>query len=84
MNGVVESLHGTYGFIRGEDRVSYFFIPTGMQQTQTITFADVQVGMRARFTHIDHPRGPRAIEVLITGNGDCDRPVTAAVSDQPS
>lgn len=65
MAGTVESLHGSYGFIRGDDRISRFFIPTGLQTSQRVTFTDIAVGMRATFIHIDHPKGPRAIEIRI-------------------
>lgn len=67
MKGTIESLRGTYGFIRGEDGVSRFFLPSGLQPTPGVTFEDLRVGMQAEFVHIDHPRGPRAIEVSVTG-----------------
>lgn len=54
----------TFGFIRGEDRVSYFFIPNGMEST-TVKFDSLKPGMRVGFTPIDHPKGPRAIEVRV-------------------
>jgi cold shock CspA family protein len=63
--GVIESLRDTYGFIRGEDGVSRFFLPSALQQTIGITFEELQTGMRVEFIHIDHPRGPRAIEILV-------------------
>lgn len=57
----------TFGFIRGEDKVSYFFIPQGMQQTTT-RFDALKVGMKVEFTTLDHPKGPRAIEVRVIGD----------------
>lgn len=64
-NGVITSLRETFGFIRGTDGVSRFFLPSGLQKTQGVTFESLRVGMQVEFVHIDHPRGPRAIEVLI-------------------
>jgi len=56
----------TFGFIRGDDNISRFFIPTGLQAT-TIKFDDMKVGMRVEFSEIEHPKGPRAIEVRVVG-----------------
>lgn len=65
----MEGERPTFGFIRGEDGISRFFIPTGLQQT-TIRFDEVKVGMRVEFTEIDHPKGPRAIEVRVVNGGN--------------
>ena len=54
----------TFGFIRGDDKTSYFFIPQGMQRT-TVRFDALKPGMRVEFTTIEHPKGPRAIEVRV-------------------
>ncbi len=72
MRGKVEHMAGshpqtgrpTFGFIRGEDGESHFFIPTGLQQT-TLRFDEIEVGMPVEFTVIEHPKGSRAIEVRI-------------------
>ena len=71
MRGIIEHLTSrtpgerpTFGFIMGEDRVSYFFIPTAMQRL-TRQFDDVQQGMTVEFIGIEHPKGPRAIEVRV-------------------
>ena len=65
MVGTVEVLNDTYGFIRGEDSVSRFFLPSAMQATPGVTFEQLQVGDQVSFAHIDHPRGPRAIEIRV-------------------
>ena len=65
MLGTVESVHSTFGFIRGEDSVSRFFLPSAIQHTSPVQFDGVAVGHRVEFVHIDHPRGPRAIEVRV-------------------
>lgn len=54
----------TFGFLMGEDGVSRFFIPTGLQTT-TLKFDDLHSGMAVEFTPIDHPKGPRAIEIRV-------------------
>lgn len=69
MTGTIESLYNTYGFIRGTDRVSRFFLPSALQATTTVAYEDLSIGDRVEFVHIDHPRGPRAIEIR-TINGD--------------
>jgi cold shock CspA family protein len=66
MEGVVETLRGTFGFIRGQDGVSRFFIP---RDVDSMAFDDMEVGMNVEFIHIDHPRGPRAISIVVK-NGD--------------
>jgi cold shock CspA family protein len=67
VKGVVKALYGTYGFIRGEDGVDRFLYPGDMQITPGVTFEDLRVGMSVRFNSIDdHPKGPRATEVLVT------------------
>ena len=76
MIGTVETLHERYGFIRGEDGVSRFFMPSGLSQDGNggTAFSDMSVGDRVEFVHIDHPRGPRAVEVVVleaySGNQD--------------
>ena len=86
MLGVIETLRDTYGFIRGQDRVSYFFLPSCLQRTQPHTFDDLREGWAVRFEGIAHPKGPRAIEVLIIGGGDVadQDQVQHQPSDQPT
>lgn len=67
--GVIDTLYATYGFIRGDDRIQRFFIPSSLQTTQRIGWDDLHVGMVVEFIGIEHPRGPRAIEVLILEGG---------------
>lgn len=74
MLGVIESLKAkkgadparpTFGFIRSADGLSsYFFVASGLQQT-TLKFDDLKEGLKVQFTPIDHPRGPRAIEIHV-------------------
>lgn len=64
MLGVIHHMKETYGFIKGEDGKSRFFIPTGLQLS-TLKFENLKVGMAVEFTHIDHPKGARAIEVRV-------------------
>lgn len=76
MFGVIEGLkakkkgkRNTFGFIQGEDMNSYFFIPPGLQRT-TIPFEGLKEGFAVEFTPIQHPRGPRAIEIRVLGAGE--------------
>lgn len=63
--GTISTLKPTFGFIQGEDGISRFFLPSGLQVSPGVSFGDLRVGMRVEFLHIDHPRGPRAFEILI-------------------
>ena len=62
MTGVIEAIHDKFGFIRGRDGVSRFFIPSALDHAE---FGDLAVGMQVEFVHIDHARGSRAIEVTV-------------------
>jgi cold shock CspA family protein len=73
IQGVVVEVHpepmgGGWGFIRpvqsGTGIARAYFNASGLQQL-TKRFADLQVGDRVDFTPIDHPKGPRAIEILV-------------------
>ncbi len=72
MKGTIETLKSNFGFIRGEDGTSYFFIPSGLQLS-TMGWDDLKQGMRVNFTDIVHPKGPRAIEVQVEAR-DGNRP----------
>lgn len=65
LTGVIIKVNATYGFIAGDDTVERFFIPSGLEQTQRAVWDDLRVGMKVEFTHINHSRGPRAIEVRV-------------------
>lgn len=73
MTGTIESLctpegkdRPTYGFIRGDDKVNYFFFGKSMQQT-TKPFDQLRPGMKVEFISIEHPKGKRALEVRVVG-----------------
>ena len=54
-----------YGFIQTDDGERVYFNASGVQMS-SIPFSSMKVGDRAqRFTIIDHPKGPRAIEVFV-------------------
>lgn len=77
MKGRVEHMAGehpdtglpTFGFIRGDDGASRFFIASGLQMS-TLKFDEIRVGMNVEFTPIEHPKGLRAIEVRVLGGVD--------------
>jgi cold shock CspA family protein len=85
VRGHIEHLKPTYGFIMGEDRISRFFVPTGLERT-TLKFAELVTGMEVEFTHIEGERGPRAIEIRVTdrrrGSGSGPGPVEVPVGDR--
>lgn len=64
LTGTIRTLRETYGFINGHDGVDYFFIPSGLHMT-TRRFHELTVGDDVQFIPIEHPKGPRAIEILI-------------------
>lgn len=54
-----------FGFIKGDDDgVDRFFHRSGLEQT-TLPFDDLAQNMRVVFTHVDGPKGPRAVEVRV-------------------
>lgn len=59
-----------YGFITGVDedddgaRIRYFFNRSGVQLS-SVPIDGMKVGDPCNFTPIDHPDGPRAIEVRV-------------------
>lgn len=55
---------GGYGFIDSDDGEHLYFGAGGLQMS-SVRFEYLEVGMRCRFTDIDHPKGSRAIEVYI-------------------
>lgn len=55
---------GGYGFIEADDLERLYFNTSGLQMS-SVQFAYLRVGDRCRFTAIDHPKGPRAIEVYV-------------------
>jgi len=63
--GVIEKVMPNFGFIRGEDGISRFFLPSAVSLLSSVSWSAVQNGMNAQFVPIEHPRGPRAIEVTI-------------------
>jgi len=76
MNGTIKSLpqdHTTgerrgYGFIRDDAGGNWFFHKRAIQAFGP-AFADLQEGDPVTFTPIEHPKGPRAIEVrILKGN----------------
>lgn len=66
MNGVVRKLREGYGFIAGHDGVDYFLHWTAMQKG-TKTFRELSIGDRVEFEVFHAPKGPKAIEVKVTG-----------------
>lgn len=51
-----------FGFLRGDDGVERFFHKTGLSGSG-VRFDELEEGDRVLFTHIDGPKGPRAIEI---------------------
>ncbi len=81
MYGTVDSLKTTFGFIRGDDGVSRFFIPSYMEDP--LAFDELRVGQRVRFEHADHAKGPRAaaVAVVVESAGAASDADAAAVDE---
>jgi cold shock CspA family protein len=63
--GVVRVLKPRFGFIRGDDGLDRFFLPSALQLTSGVRFEQMrELETRVEFTHVDGPKGARAIEVL--------------------
>jgi cold shock CspA family protein len=79
---VISKLYGAlgpYGFIRGEDGVDRFTVPSallGMEEAprdaQIATFDAIEVGTSVEFVHVGHVKGPRAIHVAVIRSGGTD------------
>lgn len=75
MKGIIETMKPNYGFIRGSDGIPRFFIPSGMRLTiLNKLWDDLKEGMVVEFSHTDHPRGPRAINVMVVDDGQAAIP----------
>lgn len=74
MRGVIEKLHGTYGFIRGQDRIGYFFIPSSFV-SPLVMFEDLTEGLSVEFAPNGlHPKGPRAADIVVIPASSVDLP----------
>ena len=84
MNGVVKSrLYGAlgpYGFIKGEDGIDRFFLPSmlagmtevGREERNAEFEKTMEIGTRVTFTHEMHTRGARAVEVAVAPTAQVD------------
>lgn len=64
--GTIARMHATFGFIREDGgTVERFFIPSAVQKTSGVPFERMAPGQRVQFVPIEHPKGPRAIEVKV-------------------
>ncbi|MGE5156403.1 MAG: cold-shock protein [Betaproteobacteria bacterium] len=83
MQGVVISkLYGAlgpYGFIRGEDGIDRFTVPSALlgmdeapREAQISAFDAIEVGTTVEFVHVGHVKGPRAINVMVVRSGGTD------------
>lgn len=61
---------GGFGFIRSDDPAvgRLYFNSSGLQRS-SIQFRQLRVGDPCSFTVIEHPKGPRAVEVLVSDRG---------------
>ncbi len=67
LTGKVKKLNPTFGFLRGDDGDEFFFLPTALQKSCGVEFSQLSVGQRVQFTAIEHPKGMRAIEIMVLG-----------------
>ena len=64
MTGQIARLDSGWGFITADDGERLYFNTSGLQLS-SVQFQYLNVGDKCRFTAIDHPKGPRAIEVYV-------------------
>lgn len=62
MRGTVTRIKESYGFIKGVDGVTRFFIPSSITAPHH-TFDDFREGMEVVFDHEDHAKGDRATNI---------------------
>lgn len=67
MRGTIEKLNESFGFIRGDDTVSYFIMPSLL--IEGLFWEDLREGNWVEFSPTNHPKGPRAIKVALVGAG---------------
>jgi len=83
MQGVIISkLYGAlgpYGFIRGEDGIDRFVVPSALagmdeapREAQIGEFDKLIVGNRVEFVHVPNIKGPRAMNVAVIRDGSVD------------
>ena len=65
---------GGYGFIEANDGERIYFNASGLQMS-SVRFEHLKVGDRCLFTAIDHPKGARAIEVLVRDPNQTELPL---------
>ena len=53
--GKVNNLQPGYGFIKGDDKKDYFFIPTSLAEGST-SFSSLEVGQKVEFNTKPHTR----------------------------
>lgn len=66
MTGAIRTLKDGFGFIVGDDEVDYFFLASALDRMVGVKFEQLGEGQDVTFMPIEHPRGPRAIEVRVT------------------
>lgn len=54
-----------FGFIRTDKGDDVFFIPSNLALAQDLVWEDLKEGDRVQFETISHPKGIRAIDVVI-------------------
>ncbi len=65
VEGIVTTLFQSHAFATDEFGVNYFILPSHFEQSQPAAFADLRRGSVVMFTPIDHPKGKRALEILL-------------------
>lgn len=65
ITGVIDRVHATFAFIKTESGERLFFLPSAIQRNSPRQFNDLAAGQRAKCVRIEHPRGPRAIDVKV-------------------
>lgn len=67
LNATITTVRPDRGFAHAIDEwgISYFIFHSAIEMTGSYSFEDLTVGSSVRLRPIDHPKGPRGIEVEI-------------------
>lgn len=63
--GIIDRVHATFAFIKTDNGERLFFLPSAIQRNSPRQFEQLAAGQRVKCVRIDHPRGPRAIDVKV-------------------
>ena len=66
MRGTIQTLFSSFGFIRVSGMKDHFFYATAVSPL-SVGFGELEQGDVVEFESVDHPKGKRAIGVVLMG-----------------